>query len=481
MPQLIIEGRRRGRQKVAARSRLAQTALKPAHASAFSNQNVQWAPIERLKPRADNPRTHTPEQIAKIARSLESFGFTNPVLVDRDGGVIAGHGRIEAAKRLGWAAVPTLRLDQLGAEQVRAYVIADNRLAELAGWDEELLALELEQLLEMDLDFAVDATGFEPGEIEMLIEGRIPHPYRDGVDDVPPLERDRPAVSRPGDLWCLGEHRLLCGDALDPCNYAILLAGRKANLVFADPPYNLPIAGHVSGLGRIKHREFPMASGEMTEAEFVGFLERAFRNFAACTEDGSIHFVCMDWRHLYEALTAARAARLALKNLCVWAKTNCGMGSFYRSQHELILVLKNGTGSHVNNFALGEHGRHRSNLWTYAGVNTFRDDRLEELAMHPTVKPVPLVADAIRDCSRKKDIVLDGFAGSGTTIVAAEETERRACAIELDPHYVDVAIRRWEKLTGGEARHGETGRTFAAMARSRTRETKRTTEARHDR
>ena len=323
----------------------------------------------------------------------------------------------------------------------------------------EILAIELQALIDID-EVEVEITGFATPEIDIALSdaAEAQEEEADQGDDVP----DKPAVaiSQVGDLWALGAHRLLCGDALDAASYDRLLAGQLAEMVFTDPPYNVPIDHNVSGLGRVRHREFAMASGEMSEAEFTDFLRIAFERLAAVSQDGAIHFACMDWRHMGEMLAAGKAVYGELKNLCVWNKSNAGMGSFYRSKHELVFVWKVGTGSHVNNFELGQHGRHRTNVWDYPGATTMRAGRLEELAMHPTVKPVAMVADAVKDCSRRKGIVLDAFMGSGTTLIAAERTGRRACGIELDPAYVDVALRRWEAHTGKRATLVETGQTF---------------------
>jgi DNA modification methylase len=260
-------------------------------------------------------------------------------------------------------------------------------------------------------------------------------------------------------FWILGDHRIFCGDARRRESFDILLSGEVAKLVFIDPPYNVKIRGHVSGKGRVKHRELH-ASGEKTSAQFTKFLEESLSALAEHSIDGAIHFICSDWRHLDEMLAAGRRTYRELKNLVVWNKTNAGMGSFYRSQHELIFVWKNGRGKHVNNIELGRHGRNRSNVWTYAGVNAFGRERLDELGMHPTVKPVALVADAIRDCSRRGDVVLDSFAGSGTTLIACERTQRKGRLIELDPVYCDQIVHRWQKLTGEMALHGHTGQPF---------------------
>ena len=430
------------------------------------NPAVEWRNVDRLTPYPRNARTHSTKQINQIAASIKEFGFTNPVLIDADGGIIAGHGRVEAAKLLGLDRVPAIQLDHLTEVQKRAYILADNRLAEKAGWDEELLAVELQYLSHIDLDFDIEITGFETVEIDLLIEG-LEAGDDDEADAVPDMDDDVAPVSRVGELWLLGPHRLLCGDALDPASYETLMAGAKAGLVFTDPPYNVEIDGNVCGSGRIKHQDFVMASGEMSEAEFTEFLTTALSNLARNSADGAIHFVCMDWRHAHALLTASRAVYSELKNICVWNKTNAGMGSLYRSKHELVFVFKNGTGAHINNVELGRHGRNRTNIWDYPGVNTLRRDRLDELRMHPTVKPVALVADAVKDCSKRGGIILDAFAGSGTTIIAAGKTGRIAHVLELDPKYVDVAVRRWEAYTGETARHSDTGLSLNALAAAR--------------
>jgi len=428
--------------------------------------NITYQTPAALQPRATNPRTHSKKQIRQIANSIKQFGFNNPVLVDRAGGIVAGHGRVEAAKLIGLENVPTIRLDDLTEDEVRAYVIADNRLAELAGWDREILAIELQGLAELDLDFDLTITGFETPEIDILIGELDAAEEDDPADEVPEVSDD-PPVTRLGDVWCFGKHRLICGDSLDPDTYARLLSGAEAQMIFTDPPYNVPVNGHVSGLGKVKHREFAMASGEMSEDEFAAFLVTVFRNLAGHSADGAIHFVCMDWRHIGEVVAAGGDAYAELKNLCVWAKTNGGMGSLYRSQHELVFVFKAGTGPHINNVELGRHGRYRTNVWSYAGINGFGKDRDAELALHPTVKPVKLVADAILDCSKRGGIVLDVFAGSGTTLIADDKTGRQGYGIELDPRYCDVIVRRFANAAPIGAIHAETGMSFARIAEER--------------
>jgi DNA modification methylase len=419
---------------------------------------VQYLPLDRLKPHEQNARTHSRKQIRQIADSIKAFGFTNPVLLDGESGIIAGHGRVEAAKLIGMAEVPTIRLEDMSQAQKRAYLIADNKLAENAGWDPELLALELQHIIKLDAEFDLTLIGFEVAEIDVLTA-----PASDPVADTVPEVSPGPTVTAPGDLWRLGDHYILCGDARDTAAYARIMDGKRAQMVFTDPPYNLPIDGVVCGLGRVKHREFIMAAGEMSTAEFIAFLNTVLGRLAENSADGSIHFVCMDWRHDYELQTAARGIYTELKNICVWCKDNGGMGTFYRSKHELVFAFKHGTAPHINNFELGQNGRYRTNVWNYAGVNSLKAGRMDELKMHPTVKPISLVADAIKDCSKRQGIILDAFAGSGTTVIAAEQTSRRAYAIEIDPRYVDTTIRRWQTCTGEPAIHAESGRTFDAL------------------
>jgi 16S rRNA G966 N2-methylase RsmD len=427
---------------------------------------IESLPIESLKPYEQNARTHSKRQIRQIAKSIQRFGFCNPVLIDDEKRIIAGHGRVVAAKMLGIEQVPTVRLMHLSEIEKRAYILADNRLAEKAGWDREILAIELQALVA--LNFEVELTGFETAEIDLIIDegSNASGESGEGEDDMP-VYAAGPAVTQLGDLWELGSHRLLCADARVRASYERVLDDRKADFVFTDPPYNVPIDGHVCGLGRIRHADFAMGCGEMSEAEFTSFLKTIYIELAHHTVDGSIHQICMDWRHMPEMLTAGHAVFSELKNLCVWNKSNAGMGTFYRSKHELIFVWKNGTAPHINTFELGQYGRSRSNVWDYAGVNSLKPGQLEELAMHPTVKPVALVADAIKDCSRRNGLVLDPFAGSGTVLIAAERTGRKARALEIDPHYVDVAVKRWQHYTGKTATLVSTGATFEEIAERR--------------
>lgn len=428
--------------------------------------NLQHTPLTGLRPYARNARRHSKKQIKQIADSIRRFGFTNPVLVGDDGEIIAGHGRVEAAKLLGLETVPTLRLSHLSETERRAYVLADNKLALNAGWDAEILAIELQGLI--DLDFDVTATGFSLAEVDLTLDAaRDADPMgAQGPEDEIPSMTQTP-VSRMGDVWVLGRHRLLCGDARRTADYERLLEGRQADLVFTDPPYNVPIDGHVCGLGRVRHRDFAMGVGEMSEAAFTDFLAETLGSAARAARDGAIAFVCMDWRHVGELLAAGRRVFSEVKNLIVWNKTNGGMGTFYRSKHELICVFKVGAAPHINSFGLGDTGRYRTNVWDYPGISSLGAGRGEALEMHPTVKPTALVADAIRDCARRGDIVLDPFAGSGTTLIAAESCGRLARVIEYDPLYCDVIVRRYERLTGKAALLADRGANFEAVEMER--------------
>lgn len=415
----------------------------------MSDLVIEQLAISSLRPWARNARTHSGKQVRQITDSIDTFGFTNPVLIDVENVILAGHGRVAAAKLLGWEVVPCVRLEGMTPAQKRAYVLTDNKLALNAGWDEGLLGEELSALLEMDLDFEVEVTGFSISEIDSLVEGLSVEEPGDPDDDLLPTDDDLPDC-RIGDVWELGPHRLICGSALEPEVVAALMNGEKARMVFTDPPYNVPIDGHVGGSGAIKHREFAMASGEMSREAFTAFLRQSFDNLARFSVDGSIHFICMDWRHMAEMLAAGEAV-YELKNLIVCAKDNGGMGTFYRSRHELIFAFKSGTAPHVNTFEVGQHGRYRTNVWQYKGVNTLKAGRMDELALHPTVKPVQMIADAIKDVSGRGEIVLDLFGGSGSTLIAAHKTGRRAFLCELDPIYCGRIIRRWEAYAKDEA------------------------------
>ena len=421
--------------------------------------SIRYQSIQCLKDSPCNARKHTKQQIKQIAESIKTFGFTNPVLVDRTNTVIAGHGRVAAARLLGMLEVPTIRLEDLSPDQVRAYMIADNRLAERAGWDKAILAIELQHLLTIDADFDVTITGFEIPEIDLLLTAPSDKPDPD--DDFEATELSE-AVTQPGDLWQLGRHRILCGNSIEQESFSKLLGKKRAGVVFTDPPYNLRIEGNVSGHGSIHHRDFAMASGELTEAEYVAFLTTSLRMLTRYSTSGSVHYICMDWRHVGELLAAGRQLYDTLLNVCVWVKNSGGIGSFYRSRHELVFVFRNQGHANRNNVQLGKYGRNRTNVWEYPRVTSLsqQGDEGNLLAMHPTVKPVALVADALLDCSARGDVVLDAFLGSGSTLIAAERTGRSCYGIELDPIYVETAIKRWQRYTGDHAVHAVSGIRF---------------------
>ena len=424
--------------------------------------SVEYVDIDQLRRNARNPRDHDEKQIAKLEKSIVKFGFVVPCVVDDERRVLAGNARLAAAERAGMTEVPVVRVGYLTEAEKRAFILADNKLAELATWNEDVLRSELRFLTDLNFDFDFSIIGFDTAEVDCILDDAPDAASKD--DDLTALASAQPAVSRRGDLWIAGSHRIYCGDALVPDSYEVLLGADRAQLVFSDAPYNVPISGHVGGSGAVQHREFQMASGEMTVPEFTAFLTGAMKNMAGFSVDGSIHFACVDWRHVPEMLAAGTATYAELKNICVWKKTNTGMGSFYRSQHELICVFKNGRSPHINNVELGKHGRNRSNVWEYAGLNSFGRHRDALLALHPTVKPVALVADAIKDASARGDLILDPFAGSGTTVIAAEKTHRRAAVIEIDPLYTDAIVRRWQAYADRDAVCARTGVTFATRA-----------------
>jgi DNA modification methylase len=432
--------------------------------------SVVSRPVTDLRLDPSNPRLHTRDQIRQIARSIETFGFNVPVLIDAQGQLIAGHGRVLAAQLLGMTHVPTIMLEHLTEAQIRAFMIADNRLTHISEWDDHLLAQQLKALAEVELEFNLEVTGFEMAEIDTMIEGVSPAP--EGEADPADAQADSGVqVTKPGDLWVLGRHRLLCGDALNEDSYSKLLEGRRAAAVFTDPPYNDPIDGYVAGFGKIHHPEFAMASGEMNEAQFTEFLFKTFQNLARNSEGGSLHFVCLDWRHLPELLAASSRVYSEFKNLCIWVKESGGQGSLYRSRHELVFVLKSGKARHRNNIQLGQYGRYRTNVWEYPRVNSPARNGEERLSgLHPTIKPAAMVADAILDCTSRNDIVLDPFLGSGTTVIAAERTGRICYGMELDPSYVDTSVRRWQTFTVKTAVHEKSGRSFAELEHEVTHE-----------
>jgi DNA modification methylase len=403
--------------------------------------SITYRPLDTLRPDPRNARTHPKRQIEQIIASITAFGFANPILLDEELVIIAGHGRLMAAKALGLAEAPTITLAGLSDGQKRALRLADNKIALNAGWDLDLLKVELQDLSSLEIDLDLSLTGFSTGEIDVVLDDG-----GDPDDEIIPAAPQTPRT-RPGDIWILGEHRIGCGDGRDlDFLQQVLGDGVQVDAAFLDPPYNVAINGFANAKGR--HREFAMASGEMDETQFRDFLTATLGACAQVSRDGAVHFVCMDWRHMDDVSAVGRTVYGDLLNLCVWNKSNAGMGSLYRSKHELVFVYKVGTAPHINAVELGKHGRNRTNVWDYASVNSMAGSRREDLALHPTVKPAGMVADAIKDVTRQGDRVLDIFLGSGTTLIACERTGRRFCGVEIDPAYVDVAIDRWCQMTG---------------------------------
>jgi DNA modification methylase len=441
---------------------------KPPKASEDQEVQIKRLDLVRLSANPANPRRHTPAQIRALAKSIRDFGFITPIVIDGERNILAGHARYEASKLLGLTQVPTISVEHLSDTQTRAFMLADNQLAGRSTWDDVKLATHLKELSVLELDFDIEALGFELPEIDLRIQSLDAPDANDKADKFEPASG--PAVSMVGDLWELDSHRLYCGNSVEDDPYAALFTDAKAAAVFIDPPFNLKVDGHVRGNGSITHREFAMASGEMTVAEFTDFLTNSLRLACGRTTGSAVIYICIDWRHMREMLAAGEATQCNLLNLCVWVKTNGGMGSFYRSRHELVFVYRNGKQSHQNNVQLGRFGRNRTNVWNYPGASGFaREGPNNLLDVHPTVKPIALVADAILDSTNRHDIVLDSFLGSGTTLIAAERTARRCYGIEIDPLYVDTTIERWQRMTGREARHFR-GETFAALKRKRRAE-----------
>jgi DNA modification methylase len=429
---------------------------------------LEYVAIDSLQQNKGSARRHSKVKIRRLADSFQRLGFNVPVLVDKSNTILSGHARVAAARLVGFDQIPVVRIEHLSDAEAKAFMLAENKFVIEASWDQEVLASTFGEIIDFGIDPAI--TGFSLAEVDLTIdaveEAKPKAAADDGAENQIPQPPETP-VSRRGDLWLLGRHKLLCGDAREAKDYKQLLKSETAHIMFADPPFNLKIPGHVSGLGKVKHENFAMASGEMSEAEFTAFLTETLGLAASRCKDGAIAYVCMDFRHMGELIAAGKQVFSELKNLCVWDKGQGGMGAFYRSQHELVFTFKVGTAPHTNNFGLGDTGRYRTNVWAYRGVSSMSATRSAELAMHPTVKPVALVADALRDCSKRGEIVLDPFGGSGSTLIAAEKTGRLARLIEYEPRYCDVIISRFERVTGKQATLASTGETFEDVAEAR--------------
>lgn len=436
-------------------------------AEQLAKMTIEQVPIDAIKPSGRRTKKHTDQKISLLTGSIETFGHIAPIIVDEHGVIVAGHARYEAARRSGLQHAPVIRLTHLSETERRALALADNKLSDLGEWDAAVLKQEIEFFFDpmLDLSFDPSIIGFDTVDIDQILAPDAGANRVDPLDAIEPPDDTLAAVTRLGDMWTCEAHRLVCGDARDEAAYVPLMAGGRADMVFTDVPYNVPNTGHVTKREGV--REFAMAAGEMNSDEFIAFLSAANNNIATFTMPGAVIYHCMDWRHLRELHVSAEPMFGGPKNLIVWVKTNAGLGSFYRSQHETISVFVKPGGKHTNNFGLGARGRYRTNVWTYPGFNSFGRGRDEALAMHPTVKPVAMVTDAIKDCSKRGDIVLDPFAGSGTMLIAAERTKRSARLIELDSLYCDLIAQRWHRLTGKSAILNETGETFAQVKERR--------------
>jgi DNA modification methylase len=424
---------------------------------------IERVATESVKSNPRNAKEHPDLQIALIAENIRTFGFNHPLLIDENGTLIGGHGRLAAALVLGLKQVPVLRLANLSQQEKRAVALADNKLAELGRWNTEMLRLELKELTidAGDLTFDYAITGFDTVEIDQIVCGEPSSGNRDSADEVPRPAAVDAAVTEAGDLWVCGDHRLYCGSGLEGSSYRELLAGTSADVVFADPLYNVPVASGVAKRGEVP--DFAPSASHLTSEEFIEFSQATFEHIASNVVAGAVIYLCIDWRRLDELSVAARRYFGNPKDMVVWVTANAGRGSFYRSQHQHIAVYVAGSSSPRTDFPLGERGRYRSNVWNYPGYKTSARDRDTGLRVGPTVKPVALVVDALRDCSKRGQIVLDPFAGFGTTMIAAERTGRRARLIEIDPAYCDLIVRRWQIITGKSAQLAKSSQTFAEL------------------
>ena len=438
----------------------------PTHAprnDPLPNLDLVYVPLEDLRMPSRVIRKLDAAHVREVANAISTLGFCAPVLIGKDNAVIDGAIRVQAARQLGLGRVPCVRIEHLSEIEQRVLRLATNRLGEKGEWNLDELKVEFEELIFADAP--IEVSGFTLDEIDHIVLGEVDEAIEEG-----PVAPDAGAiaVARFGDVFDLGPHRIICGSATDPDTLRQLnTSDPPARLVLTDEPYNVPIAGHVTGGG---HREFAMASGEMTDAEFLAFNEAWMAAVLPWLCDGGVFGTFIDWRG--SPTVHAAAVKLGLKplNLIVWSKTNAGMGSLYRSQHELLPLFKNGSAPHVNNIELGKRGRWRSNVWTYPGASSLGSDARRGLQDHPTVKPTAMLEDALLDLSDRGDIVIDPFLGSGSTLMAAHKTGRVCRGVELDPLYVDVIVRRFEGATGTAATLVETGETFEALAARRAHE-----------
>jgi DNA modification methylase len=423
-------------------------------------RSERW-PLGRLTNADRRTRRTSPAQLERVTRSLCQFGVLRPILITATGQIVDGHIIVEAARHMALPDIECSIIDHLTKNELRLARIALNRIQETGEWDLDELSLELDELQAADLDLTL--SGFDTETLDLILN---PPKIAAGLDDNVATRPGTP-VTQLGDLWNLGNHQLFCGNSLDPTSYEVLLADRLIGCVFSDPPYNLKIKGVVSGLGKVKHEDFAMGAGEMSEDQFRYFLRDYLKLCKEHAAPGAAVFACMDWRQVDLLMLAGRDAGLYRINKAIWNKGSGGMGSLYRSAYEEVVVFCTSPSPVINNVLLGKTGRNRTNVWTYPGANRQGSSAGKALGDHPTPKPVELVADAIQDVTQRGDLVFDPFMGSGTTLIAAEVIGRVACGIELDPSYVDVAIARWQQMTGQQAIHSGSGKTFDEVGQDR--------------
>jgi DNA modification methylase len=461
-----LEKTRARRQQLDAQRRIADRAGGARRNDLLPELQIREVSVGSLREAQRKVRKLDPEHVERLVSSIARFGFTVPILISGDE-VLDGHARLAAARALGLERVPALDCRHLDPIEARTLRLAVNRLAEKGAWDLDELRIEMGALADLEVD--LDATGFSLEEQDIILLDPLDAAL-DAEDEDEPPELPKLPISRLGDLWSLGEHRVLCGNSLDLLTYETLLAGAKVQAVLTDPPYNVKIKGNVSGLGKKVHSEFVMASGELDTADWQKFLGVLMERLRDVTEPGAVIFAFMDWRSIHLLVMAGEAAGLTVINMIVWYKQSGGMGGLYRSAHELIGVFCNGSTPATNNVALGKHGRDRTNVWSVPGANRRGSSASEMLHLHATPKPVELCVDALLDVTNRGDLVLDAFLGSGTTLIAAEQCSRHCYGIELDPRFVDVTLERWMKLTGREPILAETDETFSEVAARRRAE-----------
>lgn len=432
-----------------------QTPLRP------SRHELQRLPIGEIRRPNRSARRHSAAQISNIMAGIKAFGIVNPPIVDADGNLIAGEARLEAARRLGYQEILFLRVGHLTPAEAQAYRIADNKLAEGATWDPDVLREEVADLLRLEIE--PQAVGLDAAELDAVLKPPVLETAGDGIP-APPAS----SHLAEGDLFSFGRHRLLCGDALNEAHCQHLMVDERADMAINDFPYNVSIRKHVSTRkGPRAHREFAQASGEMTAEAYQPFLTSALQMTSAFCRPGAIIEGFMDWRSIHHLILAAAAAGLDYINLVVWKKHSAGMGSLFRSQHELIAILKKPGAAHTNHVQLGRNGRYRTNVWEYEGRAGFSQDRAEDLDRHPTPKSVPMYADAMLDVTKRGDTVLDLFAGAGTTAIACERVGRCARLMEIDPIYCEASLVRYRDAFGEEPIHVETGLTLSELIAQR--------------